>query len=194
MTESTHLDANGKPRMPFSKAILIWIALCTAYAFIIPHNILTNWPALSALVGLIEHVFPAIGGFAKYSARPEVVKTYYATLWLALPFLTWWFHRRVLVFSKPMQNIGVLKLIPVLTGVCFLLWMVIYLMGFSINSNSSIVFKPVSTGGRGNAMLVALTDAPFGIGPMGAITFFAIAITFLSLVRAITSLRKPRNG
>jgi hypothetical protein len=155
------------------------MAVGSAYALLIPGDVLTRYPALAQFAYFMEGLFPAIGSFARLSPIPQVVRLYYATWWVAFPFAFVWFFKCVDMEAKPLPP--TLKrpkaALFALVSICPTALM-LAVMGFVVSPVGSSI-HPVATGGRGNALAAGLTANPVSIGVVSAIATVAVFI-FLS--------------
>lgn len=188
MKMNTGLPNPPQNKLSLGKALLLMMATCTAYALLIPKNVLTNNPGVAVWVGYIESIFPAIGGFARFSPIPEVVKFYYVTLWAIFPCLLIWFLMNVQLqnhnphFQKQrVESFGDrIRVLLAILAMIFGAALIFNLMLFHIPIN--LALPPSITGGRANSLILGLTNNPISIGILSAIIFASLCI-FISIVK-----------
>lgn len=175
--------------MSIGRAMLLVMTIGIVYAFLIPDEVLTVNPWLANLVAYVESVFPAIGGYARFSPIPEVVRLYYATMWVSFPILLWWFIKNDFVNSKaaPPTVLGFKLFLAILVFLGFAT-LVVLLLGFHVPRVNTL--KSLATGGRGNALLTGLTANRFSIGFFSTLAFLSLCILIHGALHGITTLLK----
>lgn len=172
---------NSKAKWSFGKTLLILCGICSAYAWLIPTNILTENPGLLPFVNVMESILPAIKGFARASPVPEVVRFYYATMWIAFPIVYLFVRVRWMdifeplpVSSAPRKNATITVLFSVL--ICASV-SALMLLVMGLHEIPNIPIRPIAISGRGNALFAALAVYPLIFGIASAVLWSISAIT-----------------
>jgi hypothetical protein len=182
-TSASKADATAQGKLSFGKAILILMGLCSLYALLIPERVLTNYPFFLPFVETMESILPAIKGFARLSPIPEVVRFYYATMWIIFPVM--YAYIRIRKMADEVQIDRNYPIQKALLGIVFfgaLLVFAVYLIGILELRQSPL--KPLATGGQGNLLAAALTSNSISIGVISAIYGAIIGLLTEIVLRA----------
>ncbi|MDT4849698.1 hypothetical protein FQZ97_838250 [compost metagenome] len=162
-------------RMSFGWLMILMLIVCVTYAHLIPLDVLSSNPNLNFFIQGVEIILPAIGGYAKYSSNPEVMRLYLSTLWIAFPFFSIWFTWYDFMRSKiaPPKVSGV-RAIPLLFGALIFAGFMFYLLGlfepaFAPSTNAV-------TGGRGNAYYAAIVGGRTSMAVLSVLNFIVLSI------------------
>jgi hypothetical protein len=176
-------NTSAQGKLSFGKAILILMGVCSLYALLIPDRVLTSYPFFLPFVETMESIFPAIKGFARLSPIPEVVRFYYATMWIIFPIL--YAYIRIRKMDDEVQIDRNYPIQKALLGIVFfgaLLIFAVYLIGILELRQSPL--KPLATGGQGNLLAAALTSNSISIGLISAIYGAIIGLLTEIVLRA----------
>ena len=161
----------------FGKTLLILSGICSMYAWLIPTRILTEHPSLIPFVAAMENILPAIKGFARVSPVPEVVRFYYATMWIAFPVLYFFVRLKYMVSfasGKKPKNKEYIKIAFGIFVCVSAILLVFAVIGLHDAVNATV--KPIAIGGRGNALFIAMAFYPVMFGIASAIMWIIIAV------------------
>lgn len=177
-TSQAHIAPNQTTRtkLSFGKAFLLMSGICVVYAMLIPVRVLSDNPGILPFVNIMESLLPAIRGFAKKSPIPEVVRFYYATMWLAFPPLYLTLRLR---WMAPLTDKPILpgkKLLGVAGIFLSVVAIFVYLFILGFYEVKDVPLKNIATGGRGNALFIALSFHSISIGLSSCLVWNSIAI------------------
>ena len=171
-------STNPRAKLGQVQALLLFGGICSVYAMLVPANILTLYPWLLPFVTAMETYLPAIRGFARASPLPDVVRFYYATMWIIFPWLYLYVRMRWMASVK-LEAASEKTKFPNLiycAFICIAITLLVLLV-VGLHEAPQMPVKSILVGGRGNALFMALSLNPVVFGIASAFAWWCMGLS-----------------